>query len=134
MAMKLVQDEDTRKMLSRAAATDQNDTKSELVEKLIQKRHEFAQELGYSSFAELSLEKRMANDVMIVQNFEENLINLMMKKGKEELNQLTELKRKHTGNKTAKFMSWDFSFYNNMYQKENLNIDMEFLKEYFPME
>lgn len=58
----------------------------------------------------------------------------MLNKGREELQVLTDLKRNDTGNHSAQFMSWDYSFYNDMLIKKKYNIDLEQIKEFFPME
>lgn len=132
--MKMVKDESTRELLAFNAGSAKTNITGPLLDQLIQKRHEEALALGYSSFSEMSLQKRMAKNPLIVQNFEEGLVNLMLNKSRQELQVLTELKRNDTGNSSAIFQSWDYSYYNDMLIKKNYQLDLEQLKEYFPME
>jgi Zn-dependent oligopeptidase len=76
-------------------------------------RHEYSIILGYSSYSQYTLERKMAKNPETVQHFEEDLANLIIKKGKEELIVLTQLKKDMTGNKNATINGWDTSFYQN---------------------
>ena len=63
--------------------------------------------MGYSSFSEYILADKMAKDPKTVQEFEEELVNLIYSKGMDELEKFTELKAEMTGNKSAVINSWD---------------------------
>jgi Zn-dependent oligopeptidase len=71
-SLKLVQDEDTRKKLFFAYQNlaSQN---TPLIEQLVQKRHEMALILGFSSYSEYTLQRKMARNPETVQKFEEDL-------------------------------------------------------------
>ena len=53
----------------------------------------------------------MAKNPETVQKFEEDLANLIINKGKDELAVLTQLKQEMTGDKKAIMNSWDTSIY-----------------------
>ena len=76
----------------------------------------------------------MAKDPETVQKFEEDLVNLIHKKGMSELKNLTQLKIDKTGNMTAVINDWDLSFYSNEFIKKNFKLDSEKIREYFPIE
>ena len=69
--------------------------------------------LGYSSFSQYTLEKKMAKNPETVQTFEEDLANLIINKGREELKVLTQLKRDMTKDQNAIINQWDTSYYQN---------------------
>ena len=54
-------------------------------------------ELGFSSYSDYILAIRMAKTPENVQNFEEELTQKLLQKGKEEFETLQNLKRKDTG-------------------------------------
>lgn len=105
-----------------------------LLEDLVQKRHELALTLGYSSISEYIVSVRMAKTPKIVQGFEESITAKLAEKGKEEMARLAEVKRKATGNADAIINAWDYSFYDNVLKETEYCVDEEKIKEYFPMD
>lgn len=77
-ALKLVQDEETRKRLSFAMGNKAVPANSHIVEEIVSKRHEMALMLGHSSFSEYTLQKKMAKSPINVQKFEEDLTKLII--------------------------------------------------------
>ena len=65
-AMKMIKDESTRELLAFNAGTAKTNITGPLLDQLIQKRHEEALALGYSSYSEMSLQKRMAKSPLMV--------------------------------------------------------------------
>ena len=88
-------------------------------------KHEMALLLGYSSYSEYILKIMMAKDPQTVQKFEEDLANLIYKKGMSELEDLTQQKIERTGNESAVINEWDVSFYENELIKKNFKLDSE---------
>ena len=111
-ALKLVKDEATRKRLSEAYG-NRAKANTPLIERIVELRHEMSLLLGYSSFSQYTLEKKMAKNPETVQKFEEDLANLIVNKGREELKTLTELKKEMTNDPNAVMNAWDTSFYVN---------------------
>jgi len=60
----------------------------------VQKRHELALMLGYSSYSEMVLEPRMAKTPMMVQQFEDDLTHRISGMGAKEMERLLKVKRK----------------------------------------
>lgn len=98
----------------------------------MQKRHLLAEELGFSSFAEYILSKRMAKTPGTVKTFLEDLTRKLQKKGKEELSTLRDLKRSETGNADATLNSWDFIYYSNMLKEEYYLLNKEEIEKRHP--
>lgn len=132
-ALKLVQDEETRKKLS-FAYNNRASANTPIIEKIIQLRHEYALLLGYNSYSQYTLERKMAKTPETVQTFEEDLANLIINKGREELKVLTQLKRDMTGDQNATMNTWDSSFYQNQFIKKHYQLDSEKIREYFPVD
>lgn len=133
-ALRLCKNEETRKKLDFVRSSQCQDLNVPLLEELVQKRHELAMVLGFSSISEYILSVRMAKTPKIVQTFEEELTAKLAPKGKEELARLTELKKTETGNADATFNTWDYSFYDNLLKENFYKVDEEKIKEYFPMD
>lgn len=76
----------------------------------------------------------MAKNPETVQTFEEDLANLIINKGREELKVLTQLKRDMTKDQNAIINQWDTSYYQNQFVKKNYKLDSEKIREYFPVE
>ena len=80
---------------------------------------------------------RMVKDPKVLQDFYEELVNSLLEKGKEEIEQLADMKQKTTGDPNAKIFAWDKSFYNNLMKHDSERggfVDEEKLKEYLPTE
>jgi thimet oligopeptidase len=133
-ALKLVEDEDTRKRLSLAMGNKAVPANSHIVEDIVAKRHEMALLLGHSSYSQYTLMKKMAKNPMNVQKFEEDLTKLIIKKGHEEKQEMIDFKRKHTGDQNTTIHNWDGSYYGNLFLQKNYQIETEKIREFFPME
>jgi Zn-dependent oligopeptidase len=72
-SLRLCKNENTRKKLLEAKESQCQTVNAPLLEELVQKRHEYANLLGYSSLSEYILSIRMAKSPINVQNFLENL-------------------------------------------------------------
>jgi Zn-dependent oligopeptidase len=99
--MRLVKSEDVRKKLDLARGTQCIWPNEGYLEELAEKRHEYAQCLGYASYSDFILEIRMAKKAINVQNFEEDLTKTILAKGREEFEVLQKLKRDETGDPNA---------------------------------
>ena len=119
-SLKLCKKEETRRILNKAYGSRCQEANVPLLEDLVQKRHELATALGFSSYSEYILSIRMAKTPLNVQNFEQELTIRLLPKGKEEHEALQQLKRDETGDQSAILNPWDKSFYTNL-QKEKFH-------------
>lgn len=117
------------KYLNRAA-----DKNLVILEKALLNRQEKVDLLGYKSFADYQLEDRMAQNPQAVWDFENGLIDKVKEKGKQDYNEVLQVKREKTGNDTASVVNgWEYSYYLNILKKEKYKVDSEKLKEYFEL-
>ncbi len=104
----------------------------ELLEKTVTLRREIAHLLGYPTHADLKLEKRMAKNPKTVMTFLKDLQKKLKPLGKKEDKQMIAYKNEKTGKKSRTIYPYESGYWSNKYRKENLALDSEKIKEYFP--
>lgn len=104
----------------------------ELLEKTLALRREIARLLGYKNHAELRLEDRMAKNPKTVMAFLKDLQKKLKPLGKKEDKEMIAYKNSKTGKNSRTLYSWESGYWNNKFRKENLELDSEKIKEYFP--
>jgi Zn-dependent oligopeptidase len=98
-------------------------------------RQDAAHRLGYRTYADFKLENNMAHDSRTVRAFFDRLVPRLRVLGRRELAELQALKRKDVGPKgDAHIYAWDFRYYDNQLRKQRYAVDMDKVKEYFPLE
>lgn len=104
----------------------------ELLEKTLTLRREIARLLGYKNHAELRLEDRMAKTPKTVMSFLKDLQKKLKPLGKKEDKEMIAYKNSKTGKNSRTLYSWESGYWSNKFRKENLELDSEKIKEYFP--
>ena len=104
----------------------------ELLEKTLTLRGEIARLLGYKNHAELRLEDRMAKNPKTVMAFLKDLQKKLKPLGKKEDKEMIAYKNSKTGKNSRTLYSWESGYWSNKFRKENLELDSEKIKEYFP--
>lgn len=104
----------------------------ELLEKTLTLRREIARLLGYKNHAELRLEDRMAKNPKMVMAFLKDLQKKLKPLGKKEDKEMIAYKNSKTGKNSRTLYSWESGYWSNKFRKENLELDSEKIKEYFP--
>ncbi|MBD3669919.1 MAG: oligopeptidase A [Gammaproteobacteria bacterium] len=103
---------------------------TEVMEKILDLRHELAQLLGFANYAERSLATKMAPGPDKVLEFLKDLANRSLGMAQEELDELRAFaKDKHGINE---LQNWDIAYYSEKLQQEKYNFSEEDLKPYFP--
>ncbi|MDO8604517.1 MAG: M3 family metallopeptidase [bacterium] len=90
--------------------------------------------LGYKTHADYKLEPRMAKKGDHAVAFVNDLLKKVAKAGKQDIDELRDLKRKMTGDKKAVLYFYDIAYYGNELQKIKFKVDSEEVREYFPLE
>jgi len=104
-----------------------------LMEKALALRQQIAQLLGYKTHAYYVLDDRMAKTPQAAFDMLYQLTAQLRSKGRSEMDARTELK--HAADPTAFALhEWDWRYWDNQFRKNNLNLDEEKIKEYFPVE
>ncbi len=132
--MRLSESESARKALSKKYLNRAADKNLVMLEKMALNRLEMANHLGYSTFAEYTLETRMAKDPATVWKFENGLIEKVKEKGKADFKEVLAIKREKTGIDTVSVVNgWEYSYYSNILKKEKYQVDIEKVKQYFEL-
>jgi len=127
--------EETRKAYYFLYANRAEDKNLEILDKLVQKRYELAQIMGYDSYAEYNLFPKMANNPATVWNFINDLVDRSKEKAIADLKILEDYKKQAPGNGiSSPLYAWDISYYKNQILKTEYQVDHEKLREYLPME
>ncbi|MCP3905561.1 MAG: Zn-dependent oligopeptidase [Planctomycetes bacterium] len=105
-----------------------------VLETILKKRAEAADLLGYDHPADYEIEVRMAKKADTVLDFYQRLRPLVREKARRDYEEFVAAKRAHTRDPNAELYPWDFTFYLNKLKKDKYSVDMEVVREYFPME
>lgn len=133
--MENAKDARARKKLEYKFNNRGGDRNRELLEGAIALRHELAVMLGKPTHAHYVLERRMAKTPDQVNEFLQALVVKLKPKGQENFRELLELKKEEFADSGIKDLySWDWRYYENLLKKKKFQVDMQHIKEYFPIE
>ncbi|MEK7858449.1 MAG: M3 family metallopeptidase [Elusimicrobiota bacterium] len=105
-----------------------------ILKEVLSLRRRAAALLGYRSHAHYILEDRMAKTPGSVDAFVSRLDKKLKVLAKDELKVLVELKAKEEGKASDGIIhAWDWRYYDAKLKRERYEIDLEKIKEYFPM-
>ena len=104
----------------------------EICKRLINLRREIAQLLGYKTYADYVLERRMAGNKRSVYRLLDQLIDAYKPTAIKEVERIEKYARKIEG-KNFKMEPWDFGFYSHKLKLEKYNIDAEMLRPYLEL-
>ena len=134
--MENAKSESLRKRMFEAFNNKGGPKNSELLKEALEIRNKIAKMLGYSNFAELNIEEKMAKTPERVFSFLDDLYNSLKEKGEAEKRDLRNLKsevEKKPLNDTE-LNAWDVSYLHNLMLKNKYSVDQNVVKEYFPLE
>lgn len=126
------EDEESRKALEYKYNRRGGEENVELLEKTVQLRQQVAHLLGYKTHADLKLENRMAKNPTKVMTFLKDLQKKLKPMSQKEDKQMIAYKNEKSGKKSRTLYPWESGYWSNKYRKENLQLDSEKIKEYFP--
>ncbi len=97
---------------------------AQIIEELLQLRHEMANLLGFKNYAAYSLATKMAEDEKSVLNFLDNLLINSQAQAKKELQEVQSLS-------DETLQAHDTAFYSELLKKQKYDIDEELYRPYF---
>jgi peptidyl-dipeptidase Dcp len=117
-------------MARNTICTHQNtENNLDICKRLINLRREIAQLLGYKTYADYVLKRRMASNSRNVYKLLDNLIDAYKPTAIKERDELRKLAHKDVG----KMKPWDSGFYSHKLQMKKYNLDAEMLRPYFEL-
>ena len=108
---------------------DNSENNLEICKRLVNLRRETAQLLGYKSYADYVLKRRMATNTRSVYRLLDDLIDAYKPTAIKEREELRKLAHKDVD----KMKPWDSGFYSHKLQIKKYNIDQEMLRPYFEL-
>ena len=112
---------------------DNSENNLDICKRLINLRREMAQLLGFDTFADYVLKRRMATNTANVYKLLDDLIEAYKPKAVEEFAEIESMAKNMEGD-DFKLQPWDFSFYSHKLQMERYNLDSEMLRPYFRLD
>jgi len=103
-----------------------------IIEKILHKRRELAQLLGYTNYSYYSLETKMASDPDEVLEFLYKLHKLSYDKALDNLNEVKEFAAKHE-DQNEELAIWDVEYYRNLLEEDVIGLREEDLRPYFQL-
>ena len=117
-------------MARNTICTHQNSENNlEICKRLINLRREIAQLLGYKTYADYVLKRRMASNARNVYRLLDDLIDAYKPTALKERDELRKLAHKDV----EKMKPWDSGFYSHKLQMKKYNLDAEMLRPYFEL-
>ena len=104
----------------------------EIVKRIVNLRRERAHLLGYRTYADFVLKKRMAENSTNVYKLLNDLLEAYLPTAREEV-KAVERKAKETEGEEFILQPWDFGYYAHKLQLEKFNLDAEMLRPYFEL-
>ena len=112
---------------------DNAENNLDVCRRLVNLRRELAQLLGYKTYADYVLRRRMAAGVRNVYRLLDDLTLAYKPAARKEVEAVERMARRLEG-KGFKLQPWDFSYYSHKLQLQKYNIDGEMLRPYFQLD
>ncbi len=103
-----------------------------ICQRLVNLRREIAQLLGYKTYADYVLKRRMASNTRGVYKLLNDLIDAYKPTALKEREEVIKLAQRAEG-KDFKMKPWDSGFYSHQLQLKKFNLDAEMLRPYFEL-
>lgn len=134
--MKYCKDRNLRQQLYMAYNTqcthDNEFNNLDIVKQLVNIRMELVQLLGYTTYADYVLKKRMAETETAVYNLLNQLLEAYTPTAQKEVEEVKALARRQEGD-DFQLMPWDWAFYSEKLKNEKFNLNEEELRPYFEL-
>ena len=118
---------------SKVASEGEHDNTS-LIWQIVKLRQEKASLLGFSNFADLTLQRRMAKDGEKALGFVEDLYDRIEEAFVRENAELVAYKAKKTSSTEGALQPWEIGYWAEKQRQELYDFDDEALRPYFPVE
>lgn len=134
--LKYSQRRDLREKLYRAyvsRASQGNLDNSPILEEILALRQEQAQLLGYKTYAEVSLSRKMASDVAAVESLMEELRRASFDAAQQDLAELKAFAQANGATEAEQLAHWDINFWAERLREKQFGLNEEALRPYFPL-
>lgn len=112
---------------------DNENNNIDIVKQIVNHHREIAQLLGYKTYADYTLVKRMAQNSETVYNLLQQLLVAYKPTAEKEVEEVKQLAREMTRNEAFDLQPWDFAYYSNKLKERDYQINSEMLRPYFEL-
>ncbi len=112
---------------------DNENNNLDIVKQIVNHHREIAQLLGYKTYADYTLVKRMAQNSETVYNLLNQLLEAYKPTAKKEVEEVKKMAKEMTGDEQFELQPWDFGYYSNKLKERDYNINSEMLRPYFEL-
>lgn len=120
-----------RANITRASSGDLDNTP--LIEKILALRSQQAQLLGFDTYADLSLARKMAPSVSAVEELMEELRSVSYQAATQELESLKTFAQEQSAAEADDLKPWDLAFWSERLRETQFDLNDEALRPYFPL-
>ena len=131
-AMKMLKDRSVREELYKAFVTRAGEENTPLLDQILGLKQQQAELLGFGSYAEMSMARKMAEDVEAVDELTAMLLAKALPAAERELAELTAFARKG-GFEEESLALWDVPFWSERLSEETFGFEEEELRPYFAL-
>lgn len=111
---------------------DNTENNLDICKRIVNIRREVAQLLGYRTYADYVLKRRMATNKRNVYHLLDELIDAYKPTAVKEVAEIEKMAKKMEG-KDFQLEPWDFAFYSHKLQMKKYDLDAEMLRPYFEL-
>ena len=104
-----------------------------IIDSLLHYRQKMAVLLGYKSYAEYTIEEKMAKKPQVVWSFENSLIDMLHEKAKIDYDLLLKAKSTYLKKKATTIEEWEQTFYLEKISQTDYKIDQREVSQYFEL-
>ncbi|MEE2711028.1 MAG: M3 family metallopeptidase [Gemmatimonadota bacterium] len=120
-----------RAYVTRASVGEYDNT--EIIDETLALRNEKARLLGFHTYADLSLSRKMAADVESVEDLLDELQKAARPGAEHDLDDLRDLAREEGASEADDFKQWDSAYWSERLREQRYDIRDEELRPYFPL-
>ena len=132
--LQLAVDPATRERMWRAKQNEGGAENLKLLAEIAQLRREYAQLFGFTSYADFTLRRRMAESTDNAKRFLDEVRQAVTLREQRELDELRAAKARELDQPPAqvKLQRWDVAYYTERVKRERYSVDQEAFRPYFP--
>ena len=120
-----------RAFITRASSGEFDNTP--MIERILELRQQKAELLGFKTYADLSIARKMASSVEAVETLMEELRKTSYEAAIKELEELKAFAKAKAAPEADNLMHWDIAFWAERQREEKFNLKDEELRPYFPL-
>lgn len=121
------------KYMSKGKSENPEKDNTDIVKNILKLRKAKAKLLGFDTYADLSLELKMAKSPKVVKDFLDDIATKLETALNDEYEELKNFIKEKTGEKPEHVMSWQSMYWSNKLKEEKFSFSEEEVKQYFEL-